>query len=135
MDDLDLNNRLKYYLPLDESFVNASLIVNVNPEIGIFGQRGARRLLIDFPLELVESDQIIKRYNALDDDDQVSTTQLYWFFNFFQWFALITMIVCILLGIGVVFEEFSIVLQLLFLHVYISMPLLPATFRAPMWGL
>lgn len=45
------------------------------------------------------------------------------------------MIVCIFLGIGVIFEEFSIMLQLLFLHVYISSALLPATFKAPLIGL
>ena len=45
------------------------------------------------------------------------------------------MIVCAMLGVGVVFEEFSILLQLLFLHVYISSALLPATYKAPLVGL
>ncbi len=45
------------------------------------------------------------------------------------------MIVCAFFGIGVVFEEFSILLQLLFLHVYISSALLPATYKAPLSGL
>lgn len=68
-------------------------------------------------------------------DDLVSTSQMYWFYTFFQWFALITMIVCIMLGVGVVFEDFSIMLQLLFLHVYISSTIQPASYKAPMIGL
>ena len=41
------------------------------------------------------------------------------------------MIICAFFGIGVIFEDFSIMLQVLFLHIYISSKLLPATFKAP----
>jgi hypothetical protein len=54
------------------------------------------------------------------------------FFTFFTWFTLITMIVAVALGLGVVFEEFSHMLQLIYLHVYITSWLLPATIKVPL---
>lgn len=115
--------------------------MNANPKAKIFGLNNqkalqtSRRLLLNSPLIRLLSERFINRFNRLPVDDLVSTTQIYWFYTFFQWFALITMIVCIMLGVGVVFEEFSIMLQLLFLHVYISSTLLPASYKAPMVGL
>lgn len=117
------------------------MIVNANPNARIFGindrkaARTSRRILLNSPLNFLRSERFVNRFNRLPVDDLVSTTQIYWFYRIFQWFALITMIVCIMLGIGVVFEEFSIMLQLLFLHVYISSALQPASYRAPMIGL
>ena len=67
-------------------------------------------------------------------DDRYSMRQIFWFFLIFTWITLIGMIVFSLLGVGVILEDFSIMLQLIFLHVYISSPLLPATFKAPMLG-
>jgi hypothetical protein len=54
------------------------------------------------------------------------------FYEFFQWFTLFTMIVFAFFGFGVIFEEFSILIQLLFLHIYTSTNLLPATFKRPL---
>ena len=61
--------------------------------------------------------------------------QIYWFFIIFQWIALIGMIISTFCGVSVIMEEFSILLQLLFLHVYVASYVLPATFKAPMRGL
>lgn len=63
-----------------------------------------RRILINSPLNILQSEQVINRYTRLSSDDLVSTTQIYWFFRFFQWFALIVMIICAFFGIGVIFE-------------------------------
>jgi len=42
------------------------------------------------------------------------------------------MIVFAFFGLGIIFEEFSILIQLLFLHIYISTYLLPASFKEPL---
>lgn len=42
------------------------------------------------------------------------------FYDIFQWFSLITMIVFAFFGIGIILEEFSILVQILFLHIYVS---------------
>lgn len=42
------------------------------------------------------------------------------------------MIVCVMLGVGVVFEEFSIMLQLIYYHIYITSALLPPTIKVPL---
>ena len=61
--------------------------------------------------------------------------QIFWFFVIFQWIALIGMIISAFCGVGIIMEDFCILLQIIFLHVYISSPLLPATFKAPLSGL
>lgn len=139
--DLKLNQRLQYFLPIQESFTNGSLNVEKTRDARIFAKVKAtsRRLLwrslLNSRLNTVQSSNLISRYSNVREEDRISMTQLYWFYNFFQWFALITMIVCVMLGIGIILEEFSILLQLLFLHVYISSALLPATLKAPLQGL
>jgi len=42
------------------------------------------------------------------------------FFHIFAWIALITIIIMIMLGIGVVAEENIISLQILFLHIFVA---------------
>jgi hypothetical protein len=42
------------------------------------------------------------------------------------------MIVCVMLGVGVVFEEFSIMLQLIYYHIYITSILLPPSIKVPL---
>lgn len=93
------------------------------------------RILLVNKLNTAQTQTPINRYSTLNKDDSISVNQLYWFFRFFQWFTLIVMIICALLGVGVIFEDFSIMLQILFLHVYISSNLLPATYKGSMWGL
>lgn len=143
--DMDLNTRLQYFFALEETFINGSLQVNKSMDSRIFAKSRSsssssrRRLLGRYLLNtqltnLKTSDQV-DRFSYVTEDDKITMEQIYWFYNFFQWFALIVMIITIMLGIGVVFEEFSILLQLLFLHVYISSALLPATFKAPLIGL
>lgn len=93
------------------------------------------RMLLVSQLNIPRNQEAVNRFTSFKSDDQISANQLYWFFRTIQWFVLIVMIVCAFFGIGVIFEDFSIVLQILFLHVYISSNLLPATYKAPMWGL
>lgn len=143
--ELEFNNRLKYFLPLQFSFINYTLAINTTEDQNIFTQQNPQtpgnvrrmltRMLLVSKLNLPRSQNVIDRYSDLNKDDEISVFQLYWFFRTFQWFALIVMIICAFFGFGVVFEDFSIMLQILFLHVYISSNLLPATFKAPMWGL
>lgn len=42
------------------------------------------------------------------------------------------MIVCVMLGVGVVFEEFSIMMQIIYYHIYITSTLLPPTVKVPL---
>jgi hypothetical protein len=42
------------------------------------------------------------------------------------------MIICVMLGVSVVFEEFSIMLQLIYYHIYITSALLPPTIKVPL---
>jgi hypothetical protein len=42
------------------------------------------------------------------------------------------MIVAAFFGVGIIFEEFSIMIQLIFLHIYISSPIIPATAKVPL---
>ena len=58
--------------------------------------------------------------------------QLSFFFEFFTWYSLIIMIVAVGCGVGVVFEEFSQMMQIIFLHIYITSQLLPPTVKVPL---
>ena len=42
------------------------------------------------------------------------------------------MIVAVMLGVGVVFEEFSQIMQIIFYHIYITSWLLPPTIKVPL---
>ncbi len=42
------------------------------------------------------------------------------------------MIVFAFFGLGIIFEEFSILIQLLFMHIYVSTQLLPAAYKEPL---
>ena len=44
------------------------------------------------------------------------------------------MIVCVMLGIGVIFEEFSQLMGIIYLHIYITSALLPPTIKVPLRG-
>jgi hypothetical protein len=61
MNELDINNRLHYYMPIDSSFLNGSLTVIVAPNTTLFGtthgpvQLYSRRLLLNNPLNILQS--------------------------------------------------------------------------------
>ena len=142
LDELEYNQRLKYFLPLNLTILNETLTVKTDSDQKIYSKLAASnmrrmltRMLLVSKLNLPQDHNIIERYGYMKNDDQISVGQLYWFFRIFQWFALIVMIICAFFGIGVIFEDFSIMLQVLFLHIYISSKLLPATFKAPFEGL
>lgn len=42
------------------------------------------------------------------------------------------MIVTVMLNVGVLFEEFSMMMQLIYYHIYITSPLLPPTLKVPL---
>ena len=139
--EIKLNQRLHYFLPLNETFINGTVMVENTRDSRIFAKtqsasrRFLQRVLLSSRLNTLESFGAVDRYSSVNEDHRISMNQVYWFYRFFQWFALILMIITVMLGIGIVMEEFSILLQLLFLHVYISSHLLPATFKAPLEGL
>lgn len=84
--------------------------------------------------QLVASSQslILERYDDASEDTRKSMSQLSDFFTFFTWFALIVMIITVGLGIGVVFEEFSQIMQIIYYHIYITTWLLPPTVKVPL---
>lgn len=150
---LDTWNFVKYFLPIQGTLVNATLRVNNSMENRIYSSVSTSQAFLENPLasasikginahtprvllnERLSSTNVystIHRYEDLSGDERISMSQLDSFYNFFQWFTLITMIICAFFGAGIVFEEFSILLQLLFLHIYISTNLLPATFKQPL---
>ena len=75
---------------------------------------------------------MLERFDDVSLDTRRSISQLSTFFHIFTWFTLIFMIICVMLGVGVVFEEFSIMLQLIYYHIYITSALLPPTIKIPL---
>lgn len=72
------------------------------------------------------------RYDDASRDTRLSISQVGSFFRFFTWFSLIVMIVCVMLGVGVVFEEFSIMMQIIYYHIYITSLILPPSVKLPL---
>ena len=74
----------------------------------------------------------LERYIDASSDTRRSIRQLSDFFTAFTWIALIAMIVSVGLGTGIVVEEFSQMMQIIFLHIYITSWLLPPTIKVPL---
>lgn len=119
---------VKYFIPLKQSYTNATVTASTNqPDLVYTVSDGSTR-------QLVTSSQsgTLERYTDASLDTRKSISQLSDLFTFFTWFALITMIVAVGLGVGVVFEEFSQILQIIYLHIYITSWLLPPTVKVPL---
>ena len=54
-------------------------------------------------LTTASSSTQVNRYVDASLDERKTIEQLRDFYHFFTWFALITMIVCVMLGVGVIF--------------------------------
>mgnify|MGYP000170961306 CR=1 FL=1 len=119
---------LLYFLPLSASYINATIKATTTQPDLIYTQDGPlRRQLISS-----SESQVLERYVQTTPDTRKSMQQLSDFFTFFTWFTLIVMIVAVGLGVGVVFEEFSQMMGLIFLHIYITSWLLPPTLKIPL---
>lgn len=98
----------------------------------IYGSSVDQSILLAKPLTGFSTNTPIDRYEQVGMDDRLSMDQLYDFFRFFCWFGIYTMLVSAFFGIGIIFEEFSIMLQLMFAHIYMISDLLPASFKVPL---
>lgn len=119
---------VKFFLPLESSYINATVSASTNQPDLIYSQTGG------IARQLVTSSQsaLLERYSDVSRDTKTSMSQLSDFFTFFTWFALIVMIVTVGLGVGVVFEEFSQIMQIIYYHIYITTWLLPPTVKVPL---
>lgn len=77
----------------------------------------------------------IDRYDSLSSSQLFSINAFSIVFQIFAWVGLISIIIAILGGYGIVVEEYIMSLQLLFLHIYIAADYLPLTFRDVIGGL
>ena len=90
---------IKYFIPLTSSFINGTLTSDTNQADLIYSNRdGAKRQLIS-----ASQTYPIDRYINASLDTRSSIEQLSNFMIFFTWFSLITIIVCVMLGVSVIF--------------------------------
>ena len=77
----------------------------------------------------------IDRYDSLSSSQLFSINAFSVVFKIFAWVGLISIIIAILSGYGIVVEEYVISMQLIFLHIYVAAGYLPLTFRDVVGGL
>ena len=71
----------------------------------------------------------IERFDAYSEETLQSVSAFGVFFSILSWIAIISMLMAILSGFGIIVEEHIITIQLLYLHVYIGYDMLPLSFR------
>ena len=91
---------LRYFIPLNGSLTNATVVARTTKPDLIYNQDGS----VNRQLASSSVTGQMNRYVEAAPDTRRSISQLSDFFYFFTWFALITMIVAVGLGTGVVFE-------------------------------
>ena len=90
---------------LGKTFINGTLSVEKSRDLRIFAQsKASRRLLLESLLNTLQTQGPVDRFSYVLQDERLTQAQIYWFYTFFQWFALIAMIVAIMLGVGILFE-------------------------------
>ena len=95
----DRQDYIKYFLPYNGSEINQTLTANTSsPQLIFSVQDGVTR-----QLTTASSSTQVNRYVDASLDERKTIEQLRDFYHFFTWFALITMIVCVMLGVGVIF--------------------------------
>lgn len=77
----------------------------------------------------------MSRYDSLSPGQLASISAFAKVFKVLAWLGIIGIIVAVLLGYGVVVEEYVLCLQMIFLHAYIATDYLPLTFRDVVGGL
>lgn len=93
-------NYLKYFIPVTGSYTNSTLTAETSQGDLVYTQDGS------VSRQLVSSSESIQvvRYDDASRDTRLSISQVGNFFHFFTWFSLIVMIICVMLGVGVIFE-------------------------------
>lgn len=77
----------------------------------------------------------ITRFDSLTSNQIESVECFSWLFTAAAWIAVIGIIIAVFSGFGIVVEEYVLLLQAIFLHVYIASDYLPLTFRDVVGGL
>lgn len=77
----------------------------------------------------------IVRYDQLPESHWETIAQFSSFFTVISWITIVSTIILTLLGISVITQHLSLLLQLIFLHVYIYTEYLPASFKSVVGGL
>lgn len=71
----------------------------------------------------------IERFDVYSEENLQSISAFGVFFNILSWIAIISMLLGILSGFGIIVEEHIITMQIIYLHVYIGYNMLPLSFR------
>lgn len=77
----------------------------------------------------------IVRYDQLPESHWDTLAQFSNFFTVISWVTIVSTIILTFLGISVITQQLSLLLQVIFLHVYIYTEYLPASFKGVVGGL
>lgn len=116
--------------------LNLEVLINgsfKNDVLKIISSKGRLRLLQEGPIIIAEIP--IQRWDSIQEEDHRAMAVLKVIFKVFSWVALISIILLMLLGIGVVCEEYIINLVLLNFFSFVGRSSLPLSLIYPLSGL
>jgi hypothetical protein len=120
------NGRLHIFLKIDKTFTKGNIAIYKTVTTGRLLQAALPELIGHFKVE---------RFDSLAPSEVAVIDKFSIIFEISAWIGVISIIMAILVGYGLVVEEYIISLQLIFLHVYIAADYLPLTFRDVIGGL
>lgn len=131
---------LRLFTPFNFSFINGTQIIHsLSPDkvLSLPDDSNIRRLLapISSTLGSIKTCSKIVRYDLLEADFLEPTNNIYGFFKGITYMVLYASLPLCALGFNLITEEFTIALQLAFLHIYIISNELPATFKLSLEGM
>lgn len=114
------------FITIDKSFTKGTISIYRSSTSRLLQQSGEPVLVGTFK---------IARFDSLSSNQIESVECFAWLFTAAAWIAVIGIIIAVFSGFGIVVEEYVLLLQVIFLHVYIASDYLPLTFRDVVGGL
>lgn len=122
------------YALVENYYADGSLVLVINITKGFrdglitIREMTVPRLLVVGQTQVIARVEV-QRFDYYSEENLQSISAFGVFFTILSWMAVISMLLAILSGFGIIVEEHIITIQLIYLHVYIGYDLLPLSFR------